>query len=54
MFVVYRHRLQTQVLLFVDNVLEVVNPVDGIHLNGRCSCGEQGIERCTSRPEVLA
>jgi hypothetical protein len=42
------------VLLFVDNIVEVINHADGIDLHWRCSCGEEGIERQTSRPEVMA
>jgi hypothetical protein len=54
MFLVHCPRHQAQVLLFVDNIVEVINHADGIDLHWRCSCGEEGIDRRTSRPEVMA
>jgi hypothetical protein len=57
MFLVYCPRHQAQVLLFVDNIVEVINHVDGIDLHWRCSCGEEGVQhglsQQTASPEVM-
>jgi hypothetical protein len=43
MFVVYCPRHRSRVLLFPDNIEELINQPEGIDMHWRCSCGESGL-----------
>ena len=49
MFLVYCPRHQAQMLLFVDDIVELINHDHGIDVHWRCSCGAEGVQHGVSR-----